>query len=812
MKRGVLVFLLLLSALLLNKWSVEQLITFDGHLENPLYLGGIGLLQALLLLGAVRELRGRPIPAGRLALWILPLLCLLGGWGAVRALQVPDWQSPGMAMTERLAVVATHNTMNKLEAARRTPREGLLRALRAAYELTGLPEPATMTEARIRDADLAVQRGDTREALRILERIRRLRAHHQEPWTVLDEGVRDRIAMAYLRIGEQDNCIARHTPYMCYLPLPEQGIYTLGDGSRAAIREFEQVLKDHPDDLSSMWLLNLAYMTLGKYPQEVPEQWRIPPERFASEQPQASFEDDAAKLGVDVEGISGSSILDDFNRDGHLDLVVSSTGLADQLRYFEGSADGHFTERTAEAGLNGQFGGLNITHADYDNDGYLDVLVLRGAWMLFDNGSGNLPNSLLHNNGDGTFTDVTERVGLLSFHPTQVGMWADYDNDGWLDLFIGNESSSKQVHPAELYHNNGDGTFTERAAAAGVAVLGMVKGAAWGDIDNDGLPDLYVSRLGQPNVLYHNDGAASGWTFSDVTAKAGVAEPLFSFPTWFWDYDNDGWQDLFVAGFSGAYPQPTGYDEGGNESHLPYDDAAAPYWGRPIKYSDTPRLYRNNRDGTFSDVSKAVGLDRYVLVMGGNFGDIDNDGYLDIYLGTGSASYRSLMPNVLLRSDAGKRFLDVTTAARVGHLQKGHGISFGDFDNDGDEDIYAVLGGWYTGDLFRNALYRNPGNGNGWVTLRLRGVQSNRAAIGTRVKLVLDTPAGPRVLHRTVSAGGSFGNSSLQLEIGLGDASAIERVEVTWPRSGAVQTIARPPLREVVEIEEPGPARERDGA
>jgi hypothetical protein len=218
--------LLLLCGLVLNKWSLEQLITVDGHLENPLYLGAIFVFQAGALFAALRVWVGKSpfIPRGPLTSTVLSMLVLLGAYGALRALQAPDWQSPGMTMTERLAVVAEHNTMNKLEAVRRTPRDRVVRALRGAYAFTGLPEPASATVAQIRDADLAMQRGDTREALLILERIRRVRAHTKQPWTVLDKGVRDRIAMAYLRIGEQENCIARHTPYVCYLPLPEQVI------------------------------------------------------------------------------------------------------------------------------------------------------------------------------------------------------------------------------------------------------------------------------------------------------------------------------------------------------------------------------------------------------------------------------------------------------------------------------------------------------------------------------------------------------------------------------------------------------------
>src|SRR5439155_14750966 len=148
------------------------------------------------------------------------------------------------------------------------------------------------------------------------------------------------------------------------------------------------------------------------------------------------------------------------------------------------------------------------------------------------------------NNGDGTFSDVTEEAGLLSFHPTQTPVWFDYNNDGWIDLFIGNESTPGERHPCELYRNNGNGTFSECAGTAGIFLARFVKAVVSGDFNNDGRPDLYLSCLDQRNILLRNDGpdgpdrsAQAAWKFTDVTATAGVAEPLKSFPAWFWDYD-----------------------------------------------------------------------------------------------------------------------------------------------------------------------------------------------------------------------------------------------------------------------------------
>ncbi|MBI1951330.1 MAG: CRTAC1 family protein, partial [Acidobacteria bacterium] len=425
--------------------------------------------------------------------------------------------------------------------------------------------------------------------------------------------------------------------------------------------------------------------------------------------------------------------------------------------------------------LTGELGGLNIVHADYNNDGFPDVLVLRGGWMRR---GGRYPNSLLRNNGDGTFEDVTEAAGVLSFHPTQTAAWGDYDNDGWLDLFVGNESTPDDPHPCELYRNNRDGTFTNKAANLGSADLGYVKGVAWGDFNNDGGQDLYVSVLGGDNFLFRNDGKREGqgprgedWLFTNVSREAGAIEPRFSFPTWFWDYDNDGWLDILVGGFAMR-------DVG---------DVAAIYLGMPSR-AERPRLYHNNRNGTFTDMARAVGLDRLAIPMGSNFGDLDNDGWLDAYFGTGDPTLQSLVPNRMFRNAAGVSFQDVTTSGGFGNVQKGHGVAFGDIDHDGDQDIFEVMGGAYEGDVAMNVFFRNPGHGNHWITLRLEGRRSNRSAIGARIRVRVRDGEAKRDIYATVGSGGSFGGSSLQQEIGLGRAASIEAIEVTWPATGKTQT------------------------
>jgi hypothetical protein len=258
-----------------------------------------------------------------------------------------------------------------------------------------------------------------------------------------------------------------------------------------------------------------------------------------------------------------------------------------------------------------------------------------------------------------------------------------------------------------------------------------------------------------------------------------------SFPTWFFDYDNDGWLDLFVASFAPSVAE-----------------VARGFLGLPLR-AETMKLYRNDTKGGFQDVTNAVGLNRFVPTMGANFGDLDNDGFLDIYLGTGAPSYAALIPNFAFRNQAGKKFADVTAATGAGHLQKGHGVAFGDFDNDGDEDFYVNIGGFVPGDYYNKALFANPGGAHNWISIKLNGAKSNRAAIGAKIKLTLAGVNGQKSLrYREVTGGGSFGASSLRQEIGLGRARQIDAIEVWWPASGSRQVFRNVKVNQFIEIDE----------
>jgi hypothetical protein len=579
--------------------------------------------------------------------------------------------------------------------------------------------------------------------------------------------IHDLLAITHFRHGEETNCLDGHNGESCIMPIRGAGIHRNKNNAEIAINIYKSLLEKNPTDYVYRWLINLAYMVKGDYPDKVPQRWLIPQLTPSDSITFPEFTEIAESAGLDHISLAGGSIADDFDGDGLIDIMVSSWGLDNQLHYFKNMGHRGFEDRTESANLIGITGGLNMVHGDYDNDGWVDVFVLRGGWFGED---GNHPNSLLKNNGDGTFTDVTISTNIYSEHPTQTASWGDFNNDGWLDLFIGNESTEGSNHISELYQNNGDGTFSDVAQAHNINAIGFIKAVIWGDINNDGFLDLYISRLGEPNLLFQNSGPENNYHFKEISKKSGVTEPLNSFPAWFWDFNNDGWEDIWVSGYDNS------------SGHVAMDYLGLKHDG------ESPRLYQNNKDGTFTDVTKKANLDHPLLTMGSNFGDLNNDGFLDFYAGTGDPDYRSIQPNRMFLNNRGESFDDVTFHGRFGHLQKGHGVSFADFDRDGDLDIHAVMGGAYEGSVYQNALFENPGGWNNhWIGISLRGNKTNKLAVGVRIEIMLENGT---VIYRTVSSGGSFGGNPFDQMIGLGKNGNIKTINIFWPGSGTTQTFS----------------------
>ena len=583
------------------------------------------------------------------------------------------------------------------------------------------------------------------------------------------------LGVAYLHKSEMENGEYRDPGDRCIFP-PQPGVayhaFEKKADSEKAIQYFLEYLANKPDDIEVKWMLNLSYMTLGEYPRGVPQKYLLPPSIFESKENIGRFVDVASAAGLKMFSQAGGVIVDDFENNGLLDVVTSSTGFCESLRYFHNNGDGTFTERTQQAGLADELGGINIIQADYNNDGCMDILVLRGGWEF------PMRRSLLRNNCDGTFTDVTDESGLgASISATQTAVWADIDNDGYLDLFIGSENG-----PSQLFHNKGDGTFEDISHAAGVDRVAFTKSVVAGDYDQDGYMDFYVANYFGGNFLYHNNHDR---TFTDLAKQAGVEAAQRSFVAWWFDYNNDGWPDLYVSTYYGS-------DE----------EVMRTYLGQPHTI-ETMKIYKNLGNGTFQDVTKEVGLDKVFMPMGSNFGDVNNDGYPDIYLGSGNPSFAAVLPHVLLLNKEGKSFVDITASSGTGELHKGHGIAFADLARDGNEDIVAEIGGAVPSDAHALRLFKNPGSGNDWINVRLVGVKTNRAAIGARIKVTVQDQGQPeRAVYRTVGSGGSFGANPMEQHVGLGKSAQILNLEIWWPTSNTRQNFSNVASNQFIEIKE----------
>jgi hypothetical protein len=488
----------------------------------------------------------------------------------------------------------------------------------------------------------------------------------------------------------------------------------------------------------------------------------------------------------------------DFDGDGWQDIYfvngrdLYGRGIVARNALYHNNGDGTFTDVTNQAGVPGTGYGLGCVWGDYDNDGSPDLYVTQFG-----------RNVLYHNNGDGTFTDVTDKAGVAGvasgtmFHGAAT--FFDYDRDGRLDLYVGGyvtldkdsprycnivdlgivSSCPPAVYkgsPAILYHNNGDGTFTDVTSAAGIyQPEGKNLSVAAVDYDDDGWPDLFVANDGLFAYLYHNqhDG-----TFTEVGLPAGMAltgrgKTMAAMCISLGDYDNDGRLDLYISDFQ--------------------------------KSSD--HIWHNEGNGSFEEVSDLVGITiptHNVLSFGGGFFDYDNDGWLDLFIANGhvypeveqsaqKASFKQI--NSLFRNDGKGRFVEVTQSAGNGFQRPyvGRGAAFADFDNDGYVDIVVANNG--DPPLL---LHNGGGAGNHFVNFKLVGTQSNRDAMGARIRI----RAGTLSQTREIYGGGSyFSQSDLRANFGLGPATRVESVEISWP-SGQKQTFKDVDANKFYRIEE----------
>jgi len=640
--------------------------------------------------------------------------------------------------------------------------------------LLAVKPDAPLTErfgARWGLAQALLRTGDLEEAVGLCRQCVRLCEENPGPAAAWLPEVLLRLGAIWFRQAEKQNCIARHNAESCILPLSPRAVHVDKEGAEAAREVLMRLLALPQSDLrlEAVWLLNIAHMALGDWPDGVPSAHRIPAAAFAPEVAFPRMHERGAWIGLGHHHHAGSVVIDDFTGDGRFDVLTCSFDTGVVPRLLRREPDGRFADVAVAAGLGRQLGGVAAVHGDVDGDGRLDVLLLRGGGFF---AGSAWPPSLLRQDAPGHFVDVTAAAGLEFAAPARTAAFADADRDGDLDLFVGCESERDADgairHGSRLFANDGAGRFTDVTAASGVATGDRVVGAVFADFDGDLLPDLYVSNFLAGNRLFMNRG---GMRFVDEAEARGVRGPEASGPCCVLDHDQDGDLDLFVT-YHHHYRQ--------------IRSVAAWYVERRVE-DDHQRLWANDGTGRFTDATAVRGLRRVCMATGVNTGDIDNDGFPDLYITTGAHDLAALFPNVLLLG--GESFRDATFAAGVGHLQKGNGVAFADLDEDGDLDLAAQVGGFHLDDGFGSVLFENTSAPSPWLAIELRGVTDNRFGVGARVRARVAGPRGERDVWATIGAGGSLGCNPLRAHLGLGGAHRVEFVEVRWPRSGAVQRV-----------------------
>ena len=534
-------------------------------------------------------------------------------------------------------------------------------------------------------------------------------------------------------------------------------------------------------DPFSQWLFKVVLDRLGSLPVDFPPELLFPLRSEPAGRvnpPLLEFTDVAASLGVNRRDGHGTCAWGDYDGDGDLDLLLGGRDTFIALYRNDGR---RFVEVTARAGLSRVPSGYSLNFVDYDNDGAIDIYLCLNGW------SGPMANRLFRNRGDGTFEDVSRQAGVADPGSGFVSLWGDLDNDGDLDLVVGN-GVLRDGSTTQIYRNNGNGTFANVTRQAGLAEppeFGTI-GVALGDYDRDGDLDLYINGWDPaPNRLYRNNGNLS---FTEVARQAGAVQPAHAgYVCFFFDYDNDGYPDLLATSL-GTWPAVlAGLQRTYSVPNLEAVDRNA------------PRLFRNNRDGTFTDATWESRLYFPVGSMGAGVADVDNDGYMDIFFGTGDPQLSRLEPNRFFRNNGDGTFSDLTMTSGLGHIGKGHGVTFVDYDGDGDLDIYAQIGAADPGDMWENTFYRNEkGNRNHWLQIDLAGTRSNRHGVGA----TLVARAGGLIVHREVKGSEGFGSTNpYRVSFGLGGRTRVESLEVHWP-SGEKQTLHDLPADRVIVVTE----------
>lgn len=603
------------------------------------------------------------------------------------------------------------------------------------------------------------------------------------------------LALTYMRLGETQNCLRAtrelipHEAHdasgrlVCTLPLTV--FHAKGEYSREAARLWQKLL-DHYDHSNYLyrWLLNLSYMTINGFPNEVPPEYRIEGnfretfygskrDAMQSKYDYLSFEERALDLGLNTFNTGRGVAVEDFTHDGFMDIVTCST--FEGMHFFKNQHGSAFTDQTKSSGLEGIKQCFSVIPVDYDNDGWPDIFISRPFSHY----------TLMRNNHNGTFTDVTVEVGLWDpkdngkVASTWIAAWADVNNDGKLDLFLAQWGfeipwtsgimNIPRMDSALLINENGH--FRNRTKEYGLT--SFVRdyyyiGAAFGDYNGDGLPDLLlVSPLRKSTLLLRN---VDGKRFED---SGLVRREGSGFTGAFVDVNHDGRMDIFIGGFGDAKTNTEQVVFGEQTNELRDGHSA---------------LLIQQPDGSFKEDNLA--FDMPVSTMGASWGDLTNDGCYDFYLGTGDPEPWYLLPHMMYMgkpqgTGCSLEFDNVSMLQGFGNLQKGHGIVFFDFNNDGKQDVYSALGGMWPGDGWTSQLFVNRSRtSNSWIKIRLRGRQTNYFGMGARIRIAAENARGEEIIrYYSMDNKTGFGGGPLLAHVGLSNATKIKNIEVFWPTS-----------------------------
>lgn len=534
-----------------------------------------------------------------------------------------------------------------------------------------------------------------------------------------------------------------------------------------------QACRDTPTDIRYQWMLRTLTLQAGKSESAIPREFRLKvPPGFPSTFP---LHDVTEGSGVGRLALGRGAAWGDFDNDGREDILVGAERAP--FRLLRNQGDGTFKDVARESGLVDPVGlGCYASQfIDYDNDGFQDIFLTSNGW----GGGGRL--FLFHNEGGKRFVDVTPEAGLAAHVNAFGSSWADLDGDGRIDLAV----AAGIIDPdggdrIRLYHNEGNGRFREIGEQAGLTQKARWISLCWGDYDGDGRPDLLATSFDKGPFLFRNLGQG---LFEDVSLQAGIRTQCHAYTCEFFDYDNDGRLDIFVSTY------PDGDFKTMIETKI--NGAAVPQAQRQL-------LFRNNGDGTFRNVTEDAGITGWYGAMSSQVADLDNDGFDEIFLGTGNPELDWCEPKPVFRNDGRGRFRDIGESCGLVHYGMLHGMAFADYDDSGNLSLFGSFGGFYWGSRETSRLYRNAGSGNKSLEIRLVGTRSNRDAIGARIS----ARAGNRRIYKWVDGGNGFGcGNSRVVHLGLGAETHVSELQIDWP-SGLRQSFHNIPAGQRIEITE----------